>query len=136
MLIIRTTIDMIVQIVIVIIIIIMIRREIITKVIIFIIINNKPNDNNDSNNDNIDYNKNNNRWLYDNDVDNQYCHSNLRKIKQNVVTSISLKKIVIAKHYWIVGHDHFNDLKLFIASFVPSHRIQLMVTEKEKLNKK
>ena len=135
MLFIRTIIVMIVQIVIVIIIIIiMIRREIITAVIIFIYINNKTNDNNDSNNDNIDYNKNHNRWLYDDDVDNQYCHSNLRKIKQNVGTSISLKKIVTAKHYSIVGHDQFNDLKLFIASFVPSHRIQLMVTEKEKLN--
>ena len=133
MLFIRTIIVMIVQIVIIII-IIMIRREIIAEAIIFIIINNKINDNNDSNNDNRDYNKNNNRWLYDDDVDNQYCHSNLRKIKQNVVTSISLKKIVIAKHYSIVGHDHFNDLKLFVASFVPSHRIQLMVTEKEKLN--
>ena len=130
MLSIRTIIVMIVQIVII---IIMIRREIITKVMTFIIIKKKTNDNNDSNNDNSDSNKNNNRWLYDNDVDNQYCHSNLRKIKQNVVTSISLKKMVIAKYYWIVGHDHFNDLKLFIASFVPSHRIQLMVTEKEKL---
>ena len=112
----------------------MIRREIITKVIIFNIINNKTNDSNDSNNDNSDYNKNNNRWLYDNDVDNQYCHSNLRKIEQNVVSSISLKKIVIAKHYWIVGHDQFDDLKSFLTDFVPSHRIQLMVTEKEKLN--
>ena len=133
MLFIRTIIVMIVQIEIVIIIIIMIRREIIAKVIIFIIINNKTNDNNDCNDDNSDNNKNNNRWLYDNDVDNQYCHSNLRKIEQNVVSSISLKKIVIAKHYSIVGHDQFNDLKSFLTDFVPSHRIQRMVTEKEKL---